>query len=43
VASGDSDFGTWGAGDTLLVLGLLGAIGLGGRSRVVRERVNRER
>ena len=43
VAGGDSDFGTWGAGDTLLVLGLLGAIGLGGRSRAVMERVKRER
>lgn len=33
VAQGDSDFGRWGAGDALLVLGLLGAIGLGGRRR----------
>ena len=41
VASGDSDFGNWGAGDTLLVLGLLGAIGLGGRRRSAQ--VNRER
>jgi hypothetical protein len=41
VASGDSDFGSWGAGDTLLVLGLLGVIGLGGRRRSVA--VRRER
>ncbi|MBL7646005.1 MAG: hypothetical protein JNK74_07425 [Candidatus Hydrogenedentes bacterium] len=41
VASGDGDFGAWGAGDTLLVLGLLGAIGLGGRRRSAQ--VNRDR
>ncbi len=39
VASGDSDFGNWGAGDTLLVLGLLGAIGFGGRRRSVKVRM----
>lgn len=35
VANGDSDFGSWGPGDTVLVLGLLAAIGLGGRRKVL--------
>lgn len=33
VARGESDFGSWGPGDTVLVLGLLALIGLSGRRR----------